>query len=140
MMKKKVSWNQKLEASKPHRLKRLDKNFAGMKAGQMMLLPSPKLIDEYIKELSVGTKQNLIVLRKELAKQHKADVTCPIATGFAIKIVAEAAFEKLNQGLSPSELTPVWRVLDQNSPTLNKVSFDKNIFLTLRASELTETQ
>ena len=134
-MKKKVSWNQKLEASKPHRLKRLDKNFAGMKAGQMMLLPSPKLIDEYIKELSVGTKQNLIVLRKELAKQHKADVTCPIATGFAIKVVAEAAFEKLNQGTDVSEVIPIWRVLDKNSSTLNKVSFDKNIFLEMRAAE-----
>ena len=134
-MKKKVSWNQKLEASKPHRLKRLDKNFAGMKAGQMMLLPSPKLIDEFLKEVAVGTKLDAVLLRKELAKHQKADVTCPIATGFAIKIVAEAAFEKLNQGTDVSEVTPVWRVLDKNSSTLNKVSFDKNIFLEMRAAE-----
>lgn len=131
-MPKKLSWNQKLEASKPHALKRLDKNLAGMKAGQMMLVPSPKLLDDFVKKLPQGSRTNVVSMRETLAKQHKADVTCPIATGFAIKIVAEAAFEKLNQGNSFSEVTPVWRVLDKDSPTLQKVSFDKNIFLELR--------
>ena len=135
-MIKKPSWNQKLEASKPHKVKRLGKNFAGMKAGQMMLVPSPKLLDEFIQTISAGSNESVISLREQLAKKHKADVTCPVATGFAIKIVAEAAYEKLNQGDDPSDVTPVWRVLDKESPTLTKVSFDGSIFLNLRESEL----
>ena len=134
-MVKNPNWNQKLDASKPHVIKRLDKNFAGMKKGQMMLVPSPKLLNTYIKKIPHGSNVDIISLRERLAKKYKADVTCPVATGFAIKIVAEAAFEKLNQGEDPSQVTPVWRVLDKDSATLQKVSFDKEIFLELRAIE-----
>ena len=139
-MTKTLSWYQKLETSKPHTIKRLDKNFAGMKIGQMMLVPSPKLLDASIQKITEGEEMNLVTLRAKLAKQHKADVTCPVATGFAIKIVTEAAFEKLNQGEDPAQVTPVWRVLDKDSPTLQKVSFDKNILLALRESELSGDQ
>ena len=134
-MTKKLNWNEKLAASKPHVVKRLDKNLAGMKAGQQMLVPSPKLLDEFVQSIPEGTSMNILSMRETLANQHQADVTCPIATGFAIKIVAEAAFEKLDQGDSLSNITPVWRVLDKDSPTLNKVSFDKNVFLDLRCAE-----
>lgn len=132
----KINWGEKLQASKPHKVKRLDKNFAGMKAGQMMLVPSPKLLDDFIKNISKDSDMNIVSVRTSLAENHNADVTCPVATGFAIKIVAEAAYEKLNQGLDPSQVTPIWRVLDKDSPTLQKVSFDKDLFLKLRESEL----
>jgi len=78
---------------------------------------------------------DVLTMRETLAEQHQADVTCPIATGFAIKIVAEAAFEKLDQGVSQSQITPVWRVLDKESPTLQKVSFDPQALLNLRPAE-----
>ena len=131
----KSTWNEKLTASKPHVVKRLDKNLAGMKAGQQMLVPSPQLLDEFIQRIPEGNSMNILSMREALAKQYKVDVTCPIATGFAIKIVAEAAFEKLNQVHSVSEVTPVWRVLDQDSPTLQKVSFDPQALLNQRAAE-----
>lgn len=132
----KKNWNQKLDTSKPHTIKRLDKNFAGMKKGQMMLVPSAKLINEHIKNIQLGDNPSVLELRNALAKKHNAEVACPVATGFAIKIVAEAAFEKLNQGSDPSEVTPIWRVLDEDSATLQKVSFDKEILLRIRESEL----
>jgi len=136
MSKKKQTWNEKLNASKPHAVKKLDKNFAGMKAGQMMLLPSAKLLDEFVQTISHGNSMTIVDMRSALAKDHSADVTCPIASGFCLKIVAEAAFEKLNQGTPIEEITPVWRVLDQDSPTLQKASFDKKIFLELKFSEM----
>ena len=132
----KKTWNEKLETCKPHLVKRLDKNFAGMKAGQMMLVPSAKLLDQYVKTIETDDHVDIVLLRERLAKKYSTDVTCPVASGFAIKIVAEAAFEKLNQGIEPSLVTPIWRVLNEDSPTLQKVSFDKNIFLKLRQSEL----
>ena len=140
MTKNKPTWNEKLVSSKPHVVKHLDKNFAGMKAGQMMLLPSAKLIDEFVQTIPSGKSVTMIEMRRALAKTHSADVTCPIASGFCIKIVAEAAFEKLNEGTPFEEVTPVWRVLDKDSPTLQKVSFDKKIILDLKFSEMSETR
>jgi len=134
-MATKRSWNEKLEASKPHVVKRLDKNLAGMKAGQQMLVPSPKLLDEFVQNIPEGSSMNVVSMRETLAEQYQADETCPIATGFAIKIVAEAAFEKLDQGDSLSGITPVWRVLDKDSPTLQKVSFDSQALLNQRIAE-----
>ena len=134
-MPKQKSWNEKLVTSKPHVVKRLDKNLAGMKAGQQMLVPSPTLLDDYINTLPEGKAINVVEMRSVLAARHAADVTCPIATGFAMKIVAEAAFETLNQGKNLTEITPVWRVLDKDSKTLQKVSFDPNSMLAQREAE-----
>ena len=134
-MAKKKDWSEKLATCKPHVVKRLDKNLAGMKSGQQMLVPSPKLLDEFIKNIPEGDSMNVLSMRETLAGQHQADVTCPIATGFAIKVVAEAAFEKLDEGDSLSQITPIWRVLDKESPTLQKMSFDPNALLNQRAAE-----
>ncbi len=134
-MAKQKTWNEKFLSSKPHQVKRLDKNFAGMKAGQQMLLPSPKLIDDFIQKIPEGEAMDIPYMRQTLAKQHQADVMCPIATGFVVKIVAEAAFEKLAEGESIENITPVWRVLDKDSPTLKKVSFDPAIVLNQRELE-----
>jgi len=134
-MAKKKTWNEKLVSSKPHVVKKLDKNFAGMKAGQQMLLPSPTMIDAFIQTIPEGQSMDVLEIRQALAKQHQADVMCPIATGFAIKIVAEAAFEKLGDGESIVDITPVWRVLDNDSPTFKKVSFDPAILLNQRELE-----
>lgn len=131
----KKSWNDKLQGGKPPLVKRLDKNIAGMQAGQQMLVPSAQLIDDYIHGIARGKSQSVLELRAALAQQFQADVTCPIATGFAIKIVAEAAFERLNQGDDWSTITPIWRVLDQQSPTLQKVSFDPQMVLRQRQIE-----
>ena len=130
-----MTWNEKLKASKPHVVKRLDKNLAGMKTGQNMLVPSPQLLDDFIQTIPHGENISIVTLREQLATQHHADVTCPITTGFAIKIVAEAAFENFDQNNDCEKVTPIWRVLDNDSPTLQKVSFDKNVFLNLRESE-----
>ena len=134
-MAKKLSWSEKLENGKPHYIKTLDKNFAGMKAGQIMLIPSTKLIDNFIQKIPKGKAMSIVDMRNKLAKKHKADVTCPVATGFVLKTVAEAAFEKHNEGQRLSAVTPVWRVLNADSPTLKKLSFDTEILLKQRKLE-----
>ncbi len=134
-MAKHKSWNEKLATSKPHVVKRLDKNFAGMISGQQMLVPSPALLDAFINTLAEGKSMTVAEMRAALAYQHEADVTCPIATGFAMKIVAEAAFENLDKGKPITKITPVWRVLDKDSKTLKKVSFDPSAMLSLREAE-----
>lgn len=61
-------------------------------------------------------------LRAKLAKKYKAEVTCPITTGFHLRSVAEVALEKLKGGAKLAEITPFWRVLDENAPTTARLS------------------
>ncbi len=134
-MKTKLTWLQKLQQGKPHYVKTLDKNFAGMKAGQQMLVPSAKLLDAFIQKIPKGKSVDVLGMREKLASKHKADVTCPIATGFVMKIVAEAAFEQLNAGEPLKNITPIWRVLDKDSKTLSKLTFDTDFIFAQRKRE-----
>ena len=61
-------------------------------------------------------------LRLRLARRYKAEVTCPITTGFHLRAVAEVALEKLKGGAKVSEITPFWRVLDEAAPTTARLS------------------
>jgi hypothetical protein len=58
-------------------------------------------------------------MRNYPALEHDADYTCPVTAGIFLRIVAEANFEKLQQGKSLEDITPFWRVVEPNS-TLSK--------------------
>lgn len=131
----KKSWIEKFESCKQHQVKTLDKNIAGMKAGQVMLIPSAQIVDLMINAIPKGKGMDVIELREKLAKKYKAEVTCPISTGFIMRMVAEAAFEKLNAGGSLKSMTPIWRVLDKDSKTLPKLSFDTDFIFQQRQLE-----
>lgn len=49
-------------------------------------------------------------------------MTCPIYTGFHLRTVAEAACEAYVHGAKLIEITPVWRMLDETTPTTKKLS------------------
>ncbi len=134
-MKKKKSWSEKLNSSKPHEVKPVPRDMMGMKKGEMMLIPSPQIINNFIKSIPKGTSMDVKTLRKKLAKKHKAEVTCPITTGILLRIVAEAAYEAYEQGAKLSAVTPVWRVLDEDTPTMKKLSYDTAFILDQRARE-----
>ena len=74
-------------------------------------------------------------LRAELAREHNADITCPVTTGVCLRTVAEAAYEAFAAGIPIAEVTPVWRVLDARSPVLKKASFDPEFILAQHARE-----
>ena len=67
MAKPKPSWIDKVNASKPSVVKPAPENFAGMLKGQMMLIPSPKLLDTYIRALPEGKGVDMATMRSELA-------------------------------------------------------------------------
>jgi hypothetical protein len=98
-------------------------DIAGMKAGQIMLVPTPRLIAAFIRAIPKGSGMDVLTLRRELARRHGAEVTCPITTGFHLRIVAEAAWEAHRRGAATDEITPFWRVLDGRTPTTAKLSF-----------------
>jgi hypothetical protein len=71
-----------------------------------MLIPSPKVIEEYIKKIPRGSEVSIGRIRSDLAKKYKADKTCPITTGIFLRIVSELNYEKLSQGVPNSKITP----------------------------------
>lgn len=131
----KKSWIEKFETCKKHQVKTLDKNIAGMKAGQVMLIPSAQIVDLMINAIPKGKSMDVVELREKLAEKYQAEVTCPISTGFIMRMVAEATFEKLNAGASLKSITPIWRVLDKASKTLPKLSFDTDFIFQQRQLE-----
>ena len=58
------SWNEKLNIDKSFVVKRLDKNFSDMKVGENMLIATPKIIDDYIKQIQKNI--NIKTLRNDL--------------------------------------------------------------------------
>jgi hypothetical protein len=121
-MKGKKSWAEKVSAAKPHQVKPAPMDIAGMKAGQIMLVPSPQIIADFIRTIPRGTSMDAKTLRQKLARKYKAEVTCPITTGILLRMVAEAAYEAHERGAAVDEITPVWRVLDENAPTAQRLS------------------
>lgn len=134
-MKTTLSWTDKLNAPKKHEVKPAPINIAGMKAGEIMLVPSAHLIDDFIRQIPTGQFMDIPTLRKKLAQQYQAEVTCPITTGFHLRIVAEAAYESFMAGIPMEQITPIWRVLDATAPTTQKLSYDPSFLYAERQKE-----
>ena len=125
----KKSWLDKLNENKEPKIKKIDIDFADIPAGSNMFIATPKLIDQYINEIGVGKRIDLKTLRKDLAIEHNADYTCPVTTGIFLRIVAEANYEKLHQGIHLQEITPFWRVIEHNSALAKKLTFGQDFLL-----------
>ena len=125
----KKSWLDKLNENKEPKLKRIDIDFADIPAGSNMFIATPKIIDMYIQEIGVGKRVDTKTLRKDLAIAHNADYTCPVTAGIFLRIVAEANYEKLQQGKNVEEITPFWRVIEPNSVLAKKLTFGQDFLL-----------
>ena len=134
-MAKARSWTDKLNSSRPPQVKRLDKAFADMPEGCMMLIASPAIIDDYIRHIPRGTSVDLHTLRNDLAMQFHAEKTCPLTTGIFLRIVAEAAYEQYVQGKPLSRVTPFWRAISVTMPLAKKLSFGAEVVQQLRQKE-----
>ena len=74
-----------------------------------MLIPRPLDVDALIRKVEKGKLATVNQLRGRLAKEHGADLTCPLVTGIFLRIAAEVAEEDLRQGAK--QITPYWRVV-----------------------------
>jgi hypothetical protein len=128
-MAMKKTWLDKLNETKEPKIKRIDIDFADIPAGSNMLIATPKIIDNYIQEIGVGKRIDTKTLRKDLALAHNADYTCPVTTGIFLRIVAEANYEKLQQGKHVKEITPFWRAIEPNSVLAKKLTFGQDFLL-----------
>lgn len=122
-MVNKKTWLDKLNAKKEPQVKRIYIDFADIPAGSNMLIATPQLIEQYIQQIEFGKHIDSKTLRKDLALAHNADNTCPVTTGIFMRIVAEANYEKYQQGAPIEAITPFWRVIEPNSTLAKKLSF-----------------
>jgi hypothetical protein len=134
-MKSKTTWAERLNSPKRHEVKPAPINIAGMKAGQIMLVPTARIVADFIRTIPKGVSMDVKTLRAKLARKYNAEVTCPITTGYHLKTIAEAAFEAHQQGAKLREITPMWRVLDESAPTTKRLSYDPAFIMDQRARE-----
>ena len=128
-MATKKSWLDKLNEKREPKIKKIDIDFADIPAGSNMFIATPKLIDQYIQEIEFGKRTDTKTLRKDLAIEHNADYTCPVTTGIFLRIVAEANYEKLQQGTPVEKITPFWRVIEPNSTLSKKLTFGQEFLI-----------
>lgn len=134
-MSRTMSWTERLNDPRPHEVKRAPLSIAGMRKGQMMLVPSARLVAAFVRTVKRGHSMDARQLRAALAAAHGAEVCCPITTGFHLRTVAEAVGEALARGASIGRVAPVWRVLPPGAPTLAKLSYDAALLLRQRRLE-----
>jgi alkylated DNA nucleotide flippase Atl1 len=103
-----VPWREKLEKPQQPKLVKVPPKMSRFGKGTM-LIPTPKLVDELIRRIPKGKLVTVGELRRKLAADFAADVTCPLTTGIFVRIAAEAAEEDRANGRR--RITPYWRVV-----------------------------
>lgn len=103
-----TSWRAKLEKPQEPRLVTVPPKMSRFGSG-LMLIPTPQLVDELIRKIPKGKLATVSELRRKLASDFKADVTCPLTTGIFVRIAAEAAEEDRERGRK--RITPYWRIV-----------------------------
>jgi hypothetical protein len=132
---KKKSWREKLNIERQPHIEKLLKDSGGLKKGQIMLIPTPKLVDAYIRQIPEGNFTDSATIRKDLAHEYHAEVTCPLTTGIFLRIAAEAAYEEYLNGTPLKKITPFWRAIDKNSSTAKKLSFGNDFLIEQQKKE-----
>jgi hypothetical protein len=117
------TWQEKLHIDKQAEVKKTTIDFADIPAGSKMLIATPLIIDDYIKQIPKGHFTDIKQIRKDLAATYHADYTCPVTTGIFVRIAAEAAYEEHKKGKALNKITPFWRALSIKSPSAKKLTF-----------------
>lgn len=115
-------WTRRLDANPEPVVRSMPKDRIGLKKGDLCLLPSARLVDDFVRAIPKGKAVSLLGMRAMLARRHKADGTCPVHLGYHLRTIAEAACAARDRGAPLHRITPVWRVLDEKALTLKKLS------------------
>lgn len=134
-----TSWTEKFERTYNAQVKVLEKNFSGIKAGERMLIATPKDIDAYVRAIPFGTSSSIPAMRDDLAVTMDADKTCPLTASIYLRFAAEASLEA-HDGLDDSfndvgTLLPFWRVIAPKDPLASKLSCGKAFIIKKREEE-----
>lgn len=129
------TWKQKLDSGRPAHVEILAKPFGGAPEGARMLVATPRLVDQYIRDIPPGEHRDIPRMRADLAAAHGADIACPLSTSIFARIAAEAALEDAAAGAPPAGVTPFWRLIDEDSKIAGKLSCGPGYIRAQRARE-----
>jgi hypothetical protein len=131
-----LTWTERVLASTTDEIKPVDRDKANIRAGQLMLYPSARLVEEYIRAIPEGESRDIATMRCDLAVRHGAHATSLPTIRECLLAIAEAVFDELDDGALLREVTPVWRVCVEHSDVLlSRLSFEPAFLFDLRASE-----
>ena len=116
------SWIEKRDIDKEYQVKINPKRFADIPAGTKMLIPTPKIVDKLVNNIPHGSFLSIKEVRKKLADDHKAEMTCPVVTGINMRIISESAFEEYNVHNDIDKITPFWRVVEPDSKLAGRLA------------------
>src|SRR6266446_5046919 len=109
MFKSRTRWRDKLEKPQEPKIVTVPPKMMARFGKGRMLIPTPMLVDQLMREVRKGKLITGGQIRARLARDHFADVTCPLTTGIFMRIAAEAAEEDRANG--SKRITPYWRVV-----------------------------
>jgi len=135
MVYKRKSWAEKMTSSAKPKVEVTDKKFADIPEGAKMLVATPKIVEEYVKNIPEGSSSTLQQMRQDLAREYCAEYSCPITSGIFLRIVAEHAYEELQKGKSVDEVAPFWRIIDSKAPAAKKLTFGMDFLKEQRKNE-----
>lgn len=135
MAHKKKSWKEKMNPKAEWKVEVSDKKFADVPEGAKLLIATPMIVEDYVKNIPEGVSSSIQQMRKDLASEYNAEYTCPITSGIFLRIVAEKAFEEYQEGKTVDEIAPFWRMIDKKSTTAKKLTFGMDFINDQRKSE-----
>lgn len=135
MPSKRKTWAEKMKPGHSPKVEVTEKDFADIPAGSTMFIATPEIVDDYVRHIPEGHTTDIRQMRKDLAAANHAEYTCPVTSGIFLRIVAEKAWEDLQQGKPAKDVTPFWRIIDTKSPTAKKLTFGTAFLAQQRAKE-----
>jgi hypothetical protein len=139
MAKKPTDWRKRFGAAKPPHVVMLHTDFAGVKAGNTMLISSPGDIAAYLAKIPPGETRTMDRLRNELARKAGANAMCPVTTAIYLRVVAEVALRDLADGKPLDQVVPFWRVVTPDSKIAKKLSCEPDHVAHLIALDAAQT-
>jgi len=78
-------------SDKKDEIKKNDYNFADIPAGSKKLIETPKIVDDYVRQIPKGHFTDIKQMRRDVAAEYGAEYTCPVTAGIFLRRVGENA-------------------------------------------------
>jgi hypothetical protein len=129
------TWQQKFDNGRTPVLESVDKDWAGIPAGEKFVISTPTEIDAYIRQIPKGKAVSFATMKRDIALEHGTEYMCPLTAGIFTRIVTELAYEQISQGMKDEKVAPFWRLVDLKMPLAKKLSFGTDFIRQKREEE-----
>lgn len=95
--------------------------FGGLPAGALLFVGTPAIIRDYIARIPLGQTRSIARLRRDLARAHRCQGMCPVSTAIFLRMLAEVAWDQLQEGATVTDVLPFWRVIEPGTPIARRL-------------------